>query len=86
MNPFRRFQFSLKDLFLAVALIAVGLRGLMMPISDRLDYDHLGMTMLLWYGPFVALGAGMGVICRRTFAGGMVGFWIGIAVFVSGVR
>ncbi len=82
-NPFRRFQFSLKDLFLAMTLIAVGI-GLMVAVHDNATSLNVrGLTWPLAFSSFILIGAGIGAPFHRKLAGGVVAAALALLVWIA---
>ena len=78
-----RFQFSLRDLFLATTLIAFGVGGIC--IADRW-YNALGehIVVLICLGSAAAIGAGIGAPFHKKLAGAITCFSLAFASYAIG--
>ncbi len=78
----RRFQFSLKDLLLAITFLAIGLPGAMMPVDKRGIFLPFGVHWLIWLASVTAIGAGVGAIFQKKRIGAIVCFSMAFACFL----
>jgi hypothetical protein len=73
------FQFTLRRLFVAVTLVAVGI-GMAWPQYRARTDVILALPSLLWELGGVLIGAGIGQLHQQQLKGAMAGAAIGLAV------
>jgi hypothetical protein len=80
-------QFTLKRLFAATALIAVGMALLSYVLRIGLISIPLFVTLACWFGGFAAIGAGLSMPFRQTRNGTALGvvvaFVVGACLFCA---
>ena len=81
MEQPRRFQFSLKDMFLAITLIAVGLRGVVELFDKEFDAS-LDVASVLWLTSLPAIGIGIGAPFGKKMLGAYVGIFVALLFYV----
>jgi hypothetical protein len=74
-NPGMRF--SLRNLFLASTLIAVGIGGLTLVARGEWDLPQIGLVFGIWYGSSALLGAGLLTPFHKKTIGAVLGFLLG---------
>ena len=70
------FQFSMRQMFAAVLLLAIAFRLLVLFVAMRFDSEVL--PVLLYFGIFIVGGAAFGCLERKPLTGALFGAFCGL--------